>query len=507
MALAPKRPGVFLNETLTPLASSGDAGGPAVATFVGTNAAGGPIDPTLVNSWSQFVQTFGGFGTGVDLLPFAVYEFFNNGGGTCYVVRGVTANSIAAKTTLKDTAGTPADVLAITAVSPGKWGNSVKVQIVPSTQAGRFDFVVTSGDNIERFSDVSLDPASTRNVVSIVNSPYAGSKIVRLEYKGPLVWTATNTPAATTGTGTALSTGSDGTGTVDLVAATQRLADVTGVFDVNLPGISASATINPLVQWAKDQGNVFLVVDGVVGVSGDTAAANAAAQTALLSGGAALTQDSVAALYAPWQIADDPANSVPGAQRLLPPGGFVLGQYARTDTLRGVQKPAAGIGASLRGVLGPQFRYGQSDLDLLNTAGVNAIKVVPGAGVCIFGARTLSVGMPDRYLNIRRSLIAIKNALVDLTRFAVFENNDSDLRAQIEDIVSQYLRTQWAAGVLSGDTEAEAFSVQCDDENNPPSSIANGFVNISVGVAPQTPAEFIVFNIGQTISGTSTDES
>lgn len=503
--VAPKRPGVFVNETLTPLSNAAETGGASTAVFVGTNAAGGPITPTRVSSWSQFTQIFGGFGAGADLLPFSVYEYFNNGGGSCYVVRAVNANAVSATLTLKDQQGVPADVLTITAVSPGKWGNDLKVSIVASATAGRFDFVVSNGTVTERFADVSLNPADTRNLESIVNSPYSGSAYVTVSYKGPAAWTAVNTPSAQTDT--PLATGSDGTGSADLVAATKKLADVVGTFDVNLPGVNASATINPLITWAKEVGNVFLVVDGVKGASTDVASANSAAQTGLLSGGSALTADSVASLYAPWLLADDPSSAVPGAQRLLPPGGFVLGQYARTDVLRGVQKPAAGIGSTLRGVLGPQFRYSQTELDTLNTSGVNVIKVVPGAGTCIFGARTLSVGMPDRYLNIRRSLISIKNALIDLTRFAVFESNDEDLRATIEDICNQYLRTQWALGVLAGDTEAEAFFVQCDDENNPPSSVANGFVNISVGVSPQTPAEFIVFNIGQTINGSSVDEA
>jgi len=503
--VAPKRPGVFVNETLLPLNNTAEVGGVSNAVFVGTNAAGGPTTPTLVTSWTQFTNLFGGFGSGADYLPFSVYEFFNNGGSACYVVRAVTASAVAASLTLKDTQGTPADVLKITAVAPGKWGNSLQVSVVTSSVPGSFDFVVSNGAVTERFSAVSLDPTSSRNVVAVVNSPYAGSQFVRLAYLGPNAWTSANSPDAQSDA--ALASGTDGTGSADLVAAAKQVSDLNGTFDVNLPGVNTNSVINPLVQWAKDQGNVFLVVDGVAGAVGDSAATNAAAQAALLAGGAALTLDSTVALYGPWVIADDPASNFSGAQRLLPPGGFVLGQYARTDVLRGVQKPAAGTTAVIRGALGPQFKYSATDLDTLNSAGVNALRVIPGAGTCIFGARTLSVGMPDRYLNIRRSLIVIKNALIDLTRFAIFEENDSDLRALIEDLVSQYLRTQWANGVLAGDTETSAFYVKCDDENNPPASVANGFVNISVGVSPQTPAEFIVFNIGQTISGPSVDEA
>jgi hypothetical protein len=37
--------------------------------------------------------------------------------------------------------------------------------------------------------------------------------------------------------------------------------------------------------------------------------------------------------------------------------------------------------------------------------------------------------------------------------------------------------------------------------------VANGVVNISVGVALQTPAEFIVINIGQYSGGSSATET
>src|ERR1700748_612201 len=60
--------------------------GTAVAAFVGL-AADGPYNAaTLVTNWSQFTRTFGDFVDGA-YLAHAVYAYFLNGGGTCYVVR------------------------------------------------------------------------------------------------------------------------------------------------------------------------------------------------------------------------------------------------------------------------------------------------------------------------------------------------------------------------------------------------------------------------------------
>ena len=60
--------------------------GTAVAAFVGLAAQGPFNTPTLVTNWSQFTQAFGDFVDG-SYLAHAVYGYFNNGGGACYVVR------------------------------------------------------------------------------------------------------------------------------------------------------------------------------------------------------------------------------------------------------------------------------------------------------------------------------------------------------------------------------------------------------------------------------------
>lgn len=78
-------PGVYVEEV-----ESGsrpiEGVGTSVAAFVGF-AQKGPFDePTLITNWSQFVATFGDFVDGAYLAS-AVYGFFANGGGVCYVVR------------------------------------------------------------------------------------------------------------------------------------------------------------------------------------------------------------------------------------------------------------------------------------------------------------------------------------------------------------------------------------------------------------------------------------
>jgi phage tail sheath protein FI len=98
---------------------------------------------------------------------------------------------------------------------------------------------------------------------------------------------------------------------------------------------------------------------------------------------------------------------------------------------------------------------------------------------------------------MRRSLIYIRKNLKNLTEFALFENNEEKLWAQIRTVLNVFLGEYRNQGGLRGTTPAQAYFVKCDAENNSAQSIANGEVHIQVGVALQYPAEFIVIDLSQ----------
>ncbi|MBK3589064.1 phage tail sheath family protein, partial [Streptomyces sp. MBT57] len=77
-------PGVYVEETssgIKPLQGAGTA----TAAFVGFTEKGPFNEAVLVTSWTQYTTLFGDFVPGV-YLPQAVYGYFLNGGGNCYVV-------------------------------------------------------------------------------------------------------------------------------------------------------------------------------------------------------------------------------------------------------------------------------------------------------------------------------------------------------------------------------------------------------------------------------------
>jgi phage tail sheath protein FI len=199
-----------------------------------------------------------------------------------------------------------------------------------------------------------------------------------------------------------------------------------------------------------------------------------------------------AAMYYPWVEVLDPVTR---ARIAVPPTGHVLGAFARTDSDRGVFKAPASV--PVRGILAFSRVVSDGEQEVLNPAGVNALRRLDGLGDVIWGARTISSDSLWRYVPVRRLFIFLEQSIVRGTRFAVFEPNDRKLWARLDDSVTNFLTSQWRAGALFGATPEEAFFVKVDETTTTQDDRDNGRVNIIVGIAPVKPAEFIVFQIGQ----------
>lgn len=510
-----KRPGVYVEESL--LQSSPDAfPSVTVAAFVGA-ATRGPVQPgtllglpTLISSWGQFIKLYGGFTSPSNALAHAVFQYFNNGGQAAYIVRAVGAGGVVATRTYNDRAGSPLPLLKVDALNPGTWANLIYTEVSDvsaSGNVGRFNLVVRlggSGDQyiVERWTDLSMDPTDGRYAPSLVNSPTTGSSYIKLTNLSAATYVAASiVPAVSPAGGEILTSGADGSAPSvgaagEIYNAAATLAVVDDFLTLNVPGVVDVATVNALIAFCELRGTTFLVVD--------CAAAQTPAQIVTTAG--TYTSSSYAAIYYPQLVISDPSNTVPGSTRLVPPGGAVVGQFVATDTQRGTQKSPAGINNRINGAVALEYKPLDSEFDSLNVGKVNAIKTIPGAGMCIFGARTLKVNQIDKYISVRRTLMALRMALVNATRFAAFESNDENLWASLEDICSRILLELWQDGGLSGESEEEAFYVKCDGDTNTQNDINNGQVRIEIGVALETPAEFIVLRIGQFDSGSTVNE-
>src|SRR5829696_10515714 len=80
-----RSPGVYVEEVQAG-SRPFEGVGTSTAAFVGLTADGPFNKPTKVTNWGQYVRTFGDWADGA-YLPHSVYQFFNNQGGSCYIVR------------------------------------------------------------------------------------------------------------------------------------------------------------------------------------------------------------------------------------------------------------------------------------------------------------------------------------------------------------------------------------------------------------------------------------
>ena len=204
-----------------------------------------------------------------------------------------------------------------------------------------------------------------------------------------------------------------------------------------------------------------------------------------------------AALYYPWIRVVDPLKLRGNPVRTIPPCGHIAGLYARSDLTVGVHKaPANG---ELFWAEDITVGINDDEQAILNPEGINCLRAFPGRGIRVYGARTLSSNPDWRYINVRRLMLTIEEAVDESTQWAVFEPNDFRLRQLIILSISSFLETVWRDGGLVGATPAEAFYVKCDETNNPMAIVDQGKLIAEVGVAPTRPAEFIIFRVGRTV--------
>ena len=174
-------PGVYLEEVASGVKPIQGVS-TSTAGFVGETARG-PVRPTLVRSWTEFVGRYGAVAKDAPgeaagrYLPHAVRGFFENG-GTRLVVGRVTGRRAATSTLSTGS-------LTFRAVGPGSWGNSVGVTVRPAvTTPGLFALEIACGDLAETFEGLSTDPAHPAFAPGLVNPASEFVEITAAETDG-----------------------------------------------------------------------------------------------------------------------------------------------------------------------------------------------------------------------------------------------------------------------------------------------------------------------------------
>ena len=136
-------PGVYVEEFdsgATPMQGVSTS----TAGFIGL-AERGPVigEPQLVTSFADYRRMYGGYLSEAScgaarFLPYAVEQFFANGGSRAYIMRAVPGDAKAGTVT--------SGVLKITAASPGAWADNMRVTVEPSYKAKTQVFAVKGAD-------------------------------------------------------------------------------------------------------------------------------------------------------------------------------------------------------------------------------------------------------------------------------------------------------------------------------------------------------------------------
>ena len=285
---------------------------------------------------------------------------------------------------------------------------------------------------------------------------------------------------------------------VDLVCVPDATGVAGAVYDIQARAL----------EHCQRMGNRFAILDASTGTSDVPSIVRQ--RDALLS--------SDGALYYPWVHVESRASGEAttgtvakyGARlgqevtRAVPPCGHIAGIYARTDARVGVQKaPANEI---IEGIMNLSIDLSDGEQAELNEAGVNCLRSLPGRGIRVWGARTLS-GQPDWiYVNVRRLFLAMARWFQQNMSDLLFEPQNPHLWEKIQHRASGYCRDLFDQGALAGQSPGDAFIVKCDAETNPHATREAGLVIAEIGLAVVVPAEFVVVRVTQSASGVTVTE-
>ena len=241
--------------------------------------------------------------------------------------------------------------------------------------------------------------------------------------------------------------------------------------------VSAHRTpMDAIISLAETRGDCIAVVDleqyGAT-VSNVTAAA-------------ATINTSYGAAYWPWlQMATST-----GKLEFVPASVVIPGVYTFTDSAAAPWFAPAGLTrGGLGDVIQAERKLSRSQRDTLYDAKVNPIATFPGAGISVFGQKTLQKKKSalDR-VNVRRLFINLKKFVNDVSRTLVFEQNTNTTREIFLSQVNPFLESVVQRQGLF------AFRVVMDDTNNTADVVDRNQLVGQIFIQPAKTAEFIVLD-------------
>jgi len=252
-----------------------------------------------------------------------------------------------------------------------------------------------------------------------------------------------------------------------------------------IPGVTTAATITGADSYAKGKKLDFV---GDCPLAADTLDELLEFRNLTLG-----IDSSYSAIYAPWINEENPL--IPGALVSLPPSCRQLGVHSSVSAREGVHKAPANY--VYLNVVSLQADFSETEHGILNEAGVNLIRIFPGRGIRVYGARTLYSGRDGKqFINVRRLANYVERSISNLAFDFTFDTITEVLWAKLQGSIDRFLRGLWKAGMLYPRNDStKAFMVIINEGLNPPDVIREGRVRGKVAFSPAPPAERIELDV------------
>ena len=186
----------------------------------------------------------------------------------------------------------------------------------------------------------------------------------------------------------------------------------------------------------------------------------------------------------------------------IPANSSTAGIMAATDLNRAPWfSPAGSRRGQYLGITSLAFTPTKPQRDTLYKAGVNPIANIPGAGVILFGDKTM-LARPSAFdrINVRRLFLVLERAISRAAEQVLFEFNDEFTRAEFVNIVEPVLRE------VKGRRGITDFRVVADETNNTPAVIDRNEFIASIFIKPARSINYVTLNFVAVRTGVDFEE-
>jgi uncharacterized protein len=399
--------------------------------------------------------------------------------------------------------------MTISAASPGTWGNAVQVVIRPTQISGGTGFdldvvapVGTSGavQVVETFFNLSTTVGNARYIETLINTGVVNqsnpSNYIRVAVA------VDQTPiSATYSVGTTVA-GADGisglaaadyigtsTGTSATGLQALRNAESVAFNLLAIPGVSINTVIDEAINVCEARQDALYVIDPPIGLTVQGMADWHNGLSTVPDAPTSQLDTSYATLYWSWPTT---ASEYLQTSVALPPSGFVLAQYAKTDREISPWRAPAGLQRGTISALSVEFSPDETQRNILlgGTNAVNPIVSFTGLGIQLYGNETLQrTPGPTDAIHIRRGMIDLKRLAINATRTIQFEPNGPLTWRAVEQQLQPLL--DFLVGIQAIEPGAKAV---CNADTNPPELQAQKTLNAKIFLKPRGAAETLVLD-------------